>query len=208
MKEYLRERGELVQLDETMTLLFVFIESTGLMAPLIFIVAHLIRPFFFIPVPVICIVGGILFGSVFGTIYSIIGLTILSIVFYFLYRQVPSLSKKINQLKLKWLGDRVNFTIGQIAILRLIPFINFHLLSLCIMDVTRNFRQYAKGSFYTNIPVALLFTVFGQFIREFSTTIILAILLALTLLFYLLREKQVIIKWHEFFNPKPGRSFQ
>lgn len=191
-----------------MTLLFVFIESTGLLAPIIFIVIHLIRPFFFIPVPVVCIVGGILFGSVFGTIYSILGLTMLSILFYFLYRQVPRLSKKINTLKQKWLGDKVNFTIGQIAILRVIPFINFHLLSLCIIDVTRNFRDYAKASFYTNIPVALLYTVFGQFIREFSTTVILAILLALTLLFYLLREKQVIIKWHEFFNPKAGRSYQ
>ncbi|WP_306475350.1 TVP38/TMEM64 family protein [Fredinandcohnia onubensis] len=195
-------------LDETMTLLFVFIESTGLLAPIIFIGMHLIRPFFFIPVPVICIVGGILFGSVFGTIYSILGLTMLSILFYFLYSQVPRLAKKINNLKQKWLGERVNFTIGQIAILRLIPFINFHLLSLCIKDVTRNFREYAKGSFYTNIPVALLYTVFGQFIREFSTTVILAILLALTLLFYLLREKQVIIKWHEFFKPKAGRSYQ
>ncbi len=195
-------------LDETMTLLFVFIESTGLLAPIIFIGMHLIRPFFFIPVPVICIVGGILFGSVSGTLYSILGLTLLSILFYFLYSQVPKLAKKINNLKQKWLGERVNFTIGQIAILRLIPFINFHLLSLCIKDVTRNFREYAKGSFYTNIPVALLYTVFGQFIREFSTTVILAILLALTLLFYLLREKQVIIKWHEFFKPKAGRSYQ
>ncbi|MEH7223011.1 VTT domain-containing protein [Bacillus sp. JJ1566] len=191
-----------------MTLLFVFIESTGLLAPVIFIGIHLIRPFFFIPVPVICIVGGILFGSAFGTIYSLIGLTMLSILFYFLYRQVPKLSKKINLLKQKWLGDKVNFTIGQIAILRLIPVINFHLLSLCIIDVTRNFREYAKGSFISNIPVALLYTVFGQFIREFSTTVILAILLALTLLFYLLREKQVIIKWHEFFNSKADRSYQ
>ncbi len=190
-----------------MTLLFVFIESTGLLAPFIFIGIHLIRPFFFIPVPVICIVGGILFGSVFGTLYSIIGLTLLSIIFYILYRQVPSLSKKIDRLKLKWLGNKVNFTVGQIGILRLIPFINFHLLSLCIMDVTRNFREYAKSSLYTNVPVALLYTVFGQFIRAFSTTVILAILLALTLLFYLLREKQVIIKWHEFFKPKTGRSY-
>ncbi|MFT4415113.1 TVP38/TMEM64 family protein [Fredinandcohnia humi] len=194
-------------MDETMTLLFVFIESTGLLAPIIFIAIHLIRPFFFIPVPVICIIGGILFGSVLGSIYSIIGLTMLSIIFYLLCKQVPSVSKKVILLKQKWLGNKVNFTIGQIAILRLIPFINFHLLSLCIMDITRNFRQYTKGSFYTNIPVALLYTVFGQFIRDFSTTIILAILLSLTLLFYLLREKQVIIKWHEFFGAKPGKSY-
>ncbi|WP_240257229.1 TVP38/TMEM64 family protein [Fredinandcohnia quinoae] len=190
-----------------MTVLFVFIESTGILAPIVFICLHLIRPFLFVPVPVVCIVGGILFGSVFGTLYSLLGLTILSVIFYVLYKRVPKLSSKINQLKQKWLGNKVNFTMGQISILRLIPFINFHLLSLCIIDVTRNFRQYTKGSFYTNIPVALFYTVFGQFIREFSTMMIIVILLSLTLLFYLLREKQVIIKWHEFFKPKAGRSY-
>lgn len=190
-----------------MTLLFVFVESTGMLAPAAFILLHLIRPFLLIPVQVVCVVGGILFGALFGTLYSLIGLSCLSVAFYVLFKKMPSTFKKVNRLKEKWLGDKVNFTIGQIAILRLIPFINFHLLSLCLIEVTRNFRQYTKSSIVTNIPVALFYTVFGQFIREFSATMIAVILLSLTLLFYLLREKQVIIKWNEFFAPKVEKKF-
>ncbi|MDF0727480.1 VTT domain-containing protein [Cytobacillus sp. S13-E01] len=194
-------------MDETLTMLFVFVGATGFLAPIVFICLHVLRPFFFIPVPVMCIVGGILFGSVFGTLYSLIGLTALSIVFYIMYKKMPTTFKKLILLKEKWLGNKVNFTIGQIAILRLIPFINFHLLSLCIIETTRNFREYVKGSIFTNVSVALFYTVFGQFIREFSTSIIIMILLALTLLFYLLREKQVIIKWDVFFKTKTEKSF-
>lgn len=190
-----------------MTLLFVFVESTGVLAPAAFILLHLLRPFLLIPVQVICIVGGILFGALFGTLYSLIGLSCLSIIFYFLFKKMPSTFKKVINLKEKWLGNKVNFTIGQIAILRLIPIINFHLLSLCIIEITRNFRQYLKSSIVTNIPLALFYTVFGQFIREFTSTMILVILLSLTLLFYLLREKQVIIKWNEFFKPKVGKAY-
>ncbi len=190
-----------------MSLLFVFVESTGMLAPMAFILLHLIRPFLLLPVQVICIVGGILFGSLFGTLYSLIGLSLLSIVFYILYKKMPQIFNKISRLKEKWLGNKANFTIGQIAILRLVPFINFHLLSLCLIEVTRGFRQYSKSSIITNIPVALFFTVFGQFIREFSSTMIVLILLSMTLLFYLLREKQVIIKWHEFFNPSMQKRF-
>jgi uncharacterized membrane protein YdjX (TVP38/TMEM64 family) len=190
-----------------MTLLFVFVESTGMLAPAAFILLHLIRPFLLIPVQVVCIVGGILFGALFGTLYSLIGLSCLSVIFYILFKKMPSTFKKVIHLKEKWLGNKVNFTIGQIAILRLIPIINFHLLSLCIIEITRNFRQYLKSSIITNIPIALFYTVFGQFIREFTSTMILVILLSLTLLFYLLREKQVIIKWNEFFKPKVGKAY-
>lgn len=182
-----------------MTMLLVFVKASGILAPLVFIALHIMRQFLFIPVAVVCIIGGILFGAVFGTIYSIIGLTAGSILFYILLKRIPKTFGKIMKMKEKWLGNKVNFTIGQIAILRLIPFVHFHLLSLCIIEVTRNFRHYVRGSLYANVPLALFYTVFGQFIREFSLTIIMMILLALTLLFYLLREKQVVIKWRDFF---------
>jgi len=189
-----------------MAVLFVFLESTGFLAPLVFIILHLVRPILLIPVQVICIIGGILFGALFGTLYSLIGLTVLCVVFYIIFSKMPKTLNKVIRFKEKWLGNHTHFTIGQIAILRLLPFINFHLLSICLVDVTRNFRQFLKGSIVTNIPVALFYTVFGQFISEFSIPIIMAILLSLTLLFYLLRERQVVIGWHEFFKPKTRKS--
>ncbi|MDX8359341.1 TVP38/TMEM64 family protein [Cytobacillus sp. IB215316] len=189
-------------MNEAMTMLFVITDSSGYMAPIIFIFFHLVRQFIFIPVPIVCIAGGVLFGSVLGTVYSIIGLSMAGIMFFILFQYIPKVFQKMLSLKKKWLGDHVNFTIAQISILRLIPFIHYHLLSLCIVEISKNFKDYLKFSVMANIPVALFYTVFGQFMKQFSPTLIITILLSLTLLFYLLREKQVIIKWGDFFSEK------
>ncbi|MCA1031999.1 VTT domain-containing protein [Bacillus timonensis] len=194
-------------MEETVSLLFIFVESTGFLAPFVFIGLHLIRPIMFIPVAVVCMVGGILFGAVFGSIYSLIGLTVQSILFYFMFKRMPRTFRKLQILKQKWLGDKANFTIGQIGVLRLLPFINYHLLSLCIIEHTRSLKNYIKDSFLTNIPLAVFFTVFGQFIRHFSPSIIVIILLSLSCLFYVLRKKEVTIAWNDFFQNK-RKSFE
>ncbi|WP_456278050.1 TVP38/TMEM64 family protein [Bacillus sp. AK128] len=189
-------------MDQTMTLLFAFLESSGIWAPIVFLLFHSLRQFLFIPVTVLCIVGGILFGAVLGIVYSLIGLTLSCIVFYFLYQTMPKTFDKVKKMKEKWLGNRVSFTNGQIAILRCVPFMQFHLLSLIMLERKKNFFSYSKQSFLTNIPLAVLYTYFGQSIRSLSLTVILGILLAFVLLFYLLREKQIRISWKDFFVEK------
>lgn len=61
--------------------LLVIIEMGGVLSPLLFIILHLIRPMLFLPVVFICISGGILFGPIAGSIYSIIGITMASLLF-------------------------------------------------------------------------------------------------------------------------------
>lgn len=189
-------------MDEKIALVFVFIESSGALAPLVFILFHVLRQFLFIPVAIVCMSGGILFGATLGTIYSTIGLTLSSMLFYFLFQKMPSTFHKILRMKEKWLGNKVHFTVGQIAILRLFPLIHFHLLSLCLIDMCKNPYTYLKASILTTFPMAFFYTVFGQFLREFSPTMMVVILLAMFLLFYLFREKQVIIKWRDFFHKR------
>src|SRR5699024_3741310 len=70
--------------------LMTYVEIGGLFAPILFICFHLLRPFFFIPVVFICISGGILFGPIAGSIYSLAGITLSSIFFYILYRKLPN----------------------------------------------------------------------------------------------------------------------
>lgn len=189
-------------MDEKIALVLIFIESSGTLAPMLFIVFHVLRQFLFIPVAIVCMSGGILFGAALGTVYSTIGLTLSSMLFYFLFRKMPATFNKILRMKEKWLGTKVHFTVGQIAVLRLFPFIHFHLLSLCLIDMCKNPYTYFKSSLITTFPMALFYTVFGQFLREFSPTIMIVILLSTLLLFYLFREKQVIIKWRDFFANK------
>ncbi|WP_246941066.1 TVP38/TMEM64 family protein [Bacillus pinisoli] len=189
-------------MNEKMTMLFAFLESSGIWAPVVFLLFHSFRQFLFIPVTVLCIVGGILFGSILGTVYSLIGLTVSCIMFYFFYQSMPKTFTKIKRMKEKWLGDRVTLTVGQIAILRCVPFMQYHLLSLIMLERKRNFFSFTKQSLLTNIPVAIVYTYFGQTIRNLSPTVIVFTLFFFTLLFYLFREKQIKIKWKDFFVEK------
>lgn len=176
------------------------IGAGSVFAPFIFIIFHLLRQFFFIPVAVICISGGILFGPLAGTVYSIVGLSLSSFLFYGVINRFLKTRERLLKMKNKLFGKR-NLNVPQITILRLIPFIHYHLLSLCLMENKQGFKGFAYYSFLSNIPLAFFYTVFGSYISEFSPSMALILLLSLTVLIYLLREKYTVITWKEFFQP-------
>jgi len=177
-----------------------FIEMGGLFAPLLFISFHLLRPLLFLPVVFICISGGILFGPVAGTIYSLIGITLSSMIFYVVIRRMPKTVNKLFDLKRKLIGKRTELTTSQISLLRLIPFIHFHLLSLCLIEVSTGFREYTRNSLLSNIPLAFVYTTIGGWISNLSSIHILLFLLVFLPLLYFLRKKEFIITWREFFQ--------
>lgn len=176
-----------------------YVELGGLFAPLLFICFHLLRPLFFIPVVFICISGGIFFGPIAGSFYSLIGITISSILFYWIYLKMPNGLNRILRLKKRFFGEHRELTKAQIVLLRLVPFIHFHLLSLCLIEISSNFKEYTKASLLTNIPLAFVYTSIGGTIANLSPYTI-SVLMALLLVFlYLLRRKEIIIKWEDFF---------
>ena len=177
-----------------------FMEASGIFAPIAFIAFHIFRQFLFIPVVIVCIAGGLLFGTALGALYSLIGLTLSSLFFFLLLKSFPKINVKLQQIKLKWFGPYNNFTSAQIALMKLIPFMHYQLLSFCLMERKKTFLEYMKSSFTTNIPVVIFYTVFGQFFQNFSPYVAVLLLLALTGLIILLREKVVVIKWTDFFG--------
>lgn len=187
-------------MDEQLTMLLVLIETGGVFAPIAFILLHFFRQFLFIPVAIICIAGGILFGTVPGSIFSFVGLSGASILFYVLIKRMPKTHEQLSKIKKKWFGEYRNLTTGQVAILRLVPFIHFHLLSFCLLEKQKNFKNYMKAAILTNIPLTFFYTIFGEFITRFTPTMMVIILFSLSILVYLLREKVTIIKWREFFK--------
>jgi uncharacterized membrane protein YdjX (TVP38/TMEM64 family) len=187
-------------MNEDLSLLLIMVEAGGIFAPLAFVLFHLLRSFLFIPVSVVVIAGGVLFGTVWGTIYSVIGLMGVSIFFYAFIDRMPKTQDRLIKIKNRWFGEYRNLTVGQIAILRLIPFVHYHLLSFCLKQRKPKFKEYLKASFLTNIPIAFFCTIFGEYISTFTPSVIALILLGLTILVYLLREKQNVIKWKVFFK--------
>lgn len=182
--------------------LITIVKMGGLFAPLLFICSHLLRPFFFVPVIFICVSGGILFGTVAGTVYSLIGITLSSAAFYGIICWMPKTCNKFTSMKQKIIGKHTDFTTSQITVLRLVPFIHFHLLSLCLMEITSGFKDYVKSSLLSNIPLAFVYTWVGQWISNLSSPYIYMVLILLLPLIYLLRKKEIIIKWQDFF---PGK---
>ncbi|QTN00031.1 TVP38/TMEM64 family protein [Sediminibacillus dalangtanensis] len=182
--------------------LLTIAETGGILTPLLFIGFHLLRPLFFLPVILICITGGVLFGAIAGTLYSVIGITLSSMTFYKLIQWMPGMSDKLVHVKQKLMGERSTLTTSQVAVLRLIPFIHFHLLSLCILEISSSFKEYVRSSFYSNIPLAVLYTSFGKWISSLSPVVMMAFILFLLPFLYFLRRKQTTIKWAEFFVGK------
>jgi uncharacterized membrane protein YdjX (TVP38/TMEM64 family) len=193
-------------MNEDLSLLLIMVEAGGIIAPLAFVVFHLLRSFLFIPVSVVVVAGGVLFGTLWGTIYSVIGLMGVSVFFYVFIDRMPKTQERMIKIKNRWFGEYRNLTVGQIAILRLIPFVHYHLLSFCLKQRKPKFKEYMNASLVTNIPIALFFTIFGEYISTFTPSVIVMILIGLTCLVYLLRERKNVIKWKDFFKRKTEKA--
>ncbi|AZV44659.1 TVP38/TMEM64 family protein [Peribacillus asahii] len=188
-------------MDEKLAIVLSYIQSGSVFMPFVFIAFHVLRQLLFIPVIVVCISGGILFGPVLGTIYSIIGLTLSNLCFYFIIGKFPKTRDKLLLLKDKLFGNH-KLNSSQIAILRLLPFIHYYLLSFCLMESNKGIKHYLYLSFLTNIPLAFVYTVFGHSIANFSSTSLIIMLVAITFLIYLVRERRNVVPWREFFRYK------
>ncbi|TFE00083.1 TVP38/TMEM64 family protein [Jeotgalibacillus sp. R-1-5s-1] len=157
----------------------IFIEQTGWLGPVLFVLLHLIRPLVFLPVILVCVAGGLLFGFVEGAILSFIGLTLMSFVSYVLINKFPAFKNKLSQLKEKVLPNR-HLSVGQIMVLRIMPFVHFHLLSFYLMEMTENRKEYMIYSMLGVIAPAVIYTAFGGAIHElpwYGTAVLFLVLL-------------------------------
>jgi uncharacterized membrane protein YdjX (TVP38/TMEM64 family) len=182
------------------TWVLTIVESSGMFAPMLFIAFHLLRPILLMPVAFICVSGGILFGMVSGTIYSVIGITLSSLMFYRMIVFMPKTFKRLVKMKGKIIGENRQMSRSQIVLLRLMPFIHFHLLSLCIIEMSKSYKEYFKLSILSNIPLALVYTSFGKWISTLSPVIMMVIVIAFIPMLYLVRQKEIVIKWEVFFQ--------
>ncbi|MFC8574687.1 TVP38/TMEM64 family protein, partial [Heyndrickxia sporothermodurans] len=98
-------------MNEQLLMLFSFVEGSAVLAPFMFILFHVLRQFLFIPVAVVCMAGGILFGSLLGIIYSLAGLMLLSVLFYGCIKKMPKTYEKLLKIKLKCFGQYAKLTI-------------------------------------------------------------------------------------------------
>ena len=143
-----------------------FIAGFGWFAPLLFVLLHLLRPLLFLPVILVCVIGGVIFGFFEGALLSFIGLSLMSLVSYILVHKFPKFKKKMSDLKNKMFSNR-KISVGQVMILRIMPFVHFHLLSLYLMEMTQTRKEYMYYSMLGLILPAVVYTAFGEAITAF-----------------------------------------
>ncbi|MBI2523295.1 TVP38/TMEM64 family protein [Candidatus Woesearchaeota archaeon] len=173
-----------------------YIAGFGVFAPLIFILLYIVQAFIpFIPTLILTMFGGYVFGALWGTVYSLIGMTIGSIIIFAIARKLGRsfFSKIINKKELEHF-DIFFKKRGDISI-----FLTRSILILFPPDVVSvaagltqiKFKHYVIFSILGFMPNLLILALFGQKLSQGinQTTFIVLVLIILAISGYLFRHQ-------------------
>ena len=157
------------QLD--VTAIQSWIEEAGSAAPLLFMLVYIVGTVFFLPGAVLTLLGGALFGPVFGTFYNLTAATIGSILSFLVARYLASdwVEKKTGG-KLKRLINGVeNEGWRFVAFTRLVPLFPFNLLNYGLGLTKIKLSHYSIATFIFMLPGAIAYTYLGYIGKEAAT---------------------------------------
>lgn len=155
----------LLQQDELQRL----ITGYGIMAPLAYMLLYSIAPALFLPGLPIGIVGGILFGPLWGVIYTIIsataGASLAFLISRYLARDI--VESKMNGPRWQNLNEQVERDGWKIvALTRLIPLFPFNMLNYAFGLTGIKFSHYCLATFIFMLPGTIAFIVFSSSLPE------------------------------------------
>lgn len=168
-----------------------FIKSFGMLAPIIFILMFAILPIFFFPVPILALVGGVVFGFVNGSILTFIGAIINCYLMFIISRKYGrEYAKKLLKKKLKPKQAEKIFNVSDdklmisLVVLRLIPLVPYNLINYGFGLTNISLLKYMLASIFGIIPGTIVFLNFGAnvtniYSKEFLFSAFLVILLTL-----------------------------
>ncbi|VWX35366.1 TVP38/TMEM64 family protein [Exiguobacterium oxidotolerans] len=107
-----------------------WILSFGMWAPILYIVLYTVRPLIFFPASVLSITGGLAFGAMMGTVYTVIGATLGAVVAFLVAKKlgkgvIKNSAGKVDQIQQQL--EKNGFI--YVLIFRLLPIFNFDLIS-------------------------------------------------------------------------------
>jgi uncharacterized membrane protein YdjX (TVP38/TMEM64 family) len=140
------------------------IMAWGIWAPAVFIVLYAVGPSFLLPGAVMTIAGGLAFGVLWGTIYSMIGANLGAIVAFgtgrFLGR---SFTQRIVGERFTRLVDSIARNAFRIVFyLRIVPVIPYNALNLLAGASPISFRDFFWASLLGMIPGTVVFAYLGD----------------------------------------------
>ena len=172
-----------------------YVAGFGVFAPIIFILSYLVQAFVpFIPTLILTMFGGYVFGVLLGTVYSLIGMTIGSIIIFVIARKlgISFFRKIINKKELehfdvffKKRGDMSIFLARSILIL-----FPPDVVSVAAGLTQIRFKHYVIFSILGFIPNLLILALFGERLSQGINpiTFIVLVLIILAISGYIFRH--------------------
>ncbi len=142
-----------------------WVESWGLLAPLVYILIYTVAPVLFLPGLPITIVGGILFGPFWGVVYTITGATAGASAAFLVARYAAGdvIRHRLTSPRWRRLDEGVTRHGWKIvAFTRLIPVFPFNLLNYAFGLTAIPFLHYVVVSFICMLPACIAFIVFSS----------------------------------------------
>ncbi len=137
----------------------------GNFAPVIYILLYTAAPALFLPGLPITIVGGVIFGPVWGVVYSITGATAGASLAFLISRYIARdwIKAKLTGQRWKQLDSDVEKNGWKIvAFTRLVPLFPFNLLNYAFGLTSIKFIPYVVTSFLCMLPACIAFIVFSS----------------------------------------------
>lgn len=172
-----------------------WMESIGFLGPVVLLLVFAVRPYLLIPLPVVAIAAGFLFGHWLGALLIFLGAVLGAAVSFFTKRRkagdLDLGDKNMEELdKIKEELEEHGFKF--LLMLRLIPVLHYDLLTSLSARMEVGWRQYLGATLLGTIPRAVLLGFFGSSILSFEPVkmiILGAVALVIAVLGYVLKRK-------------------
>lgn len=137
-----------------------------LFAPIIYVLCFAILPIFLFPVPVLAVVAGAVFGLFAGSLYTIIGAMINSVLMFYIarflgFRAVSDFTQNSKSKILKTLGEPGG-KFSLILILRLMPLVPYNALNYACGVMNVSLRDYVVATFVGIVPATFIMVNLGE----------------------------------------------
>lgn len=173
--------------------------SFGTFAPIVYIILFSLVPLTLFPDSILAIAGGMCFGIIKGSIYTIIGALIGGTISFYISRILGrEIVEKLVHGKGKWFEagvEKKGFLL--ILSLRLIPLVPFDIISYGAGLSKIKYSDFAFATFIGIIPGVLIFSNLGDKslnLKSPEFIIAMALLICLLILSYFLKKKITLEK--------------
>jgi uncharacterized membrane protein YdjX (TVP38/TMEM64 family) len=161
-----------------------WLTEAGILAPIIYIILYTIATLLLLPSTPLNLTGGVIFGTVLGTIWTSLAALIAAIVAFYFTRTI---GRDIIQEKFAGRWEAVNSEITQGGVfymfaIRLLPIIPYGLVNFVAGLTSISFKDYLIGTSLGTVPGILPFVMMGSSgITAIKTGDFLPLLFALSL---------------------------